>query len=171
MRSMTLPGLAVVLVLSACLDRGEYPSLKPRAFEAAGRNAAPAPPPTLTVPVRPEVAAKAAALLAQGRAGQRAFADELALARPAVVRAGAADSESWIEAQEQLSGLEASRVATVNAVAELDALNLAGVDERGLRFGEADFAVLRAASDALGAILDDQQRVLAVLASMLADAR
>lgn len=169
MRFLPLFGLLPALVLTACLDRGEYPSLKPRAFEVAARNAAPPAPPPPTAAARPEIAARAAALVVQGQAGQRAFAAELARARPIIARAGGPDSESWITAQEQLSGLEASRAETVTALAELDALNLAGVGAAGLRFGEADFAVLRAAGNALGALLDDQQRELAALASMLAD--
>lgn len=156
------------VALAACLDRGEYPSLKPQPFEIAGRNAAPPPPPIADDPARPEVVARVAALVTQGREGQRAFAAELDRARPVIARAGAADSESWITAQEQLSGLEASRAATVTAMAELDALTLSGVDAQGVRFGEADFAAVRTAGEAVYAILDTQQRELAGLAASLA---
>lgn len=128
----------------------------------------PPPPPPPAVPARPEVVSRAAALLAHGREGQRAFAAELARTGPVVARAGVADSESWIAAQEQLSGLDASRAATATAMAEIDALTLSGVDAHGVRFGEADFAVVRSAGEEVYAMLEAQQREMAELAATLA---
>ena len=163
----TLLVVPPLLALSACLDRGEYPSLKPRAFEIAARDATPAPPPPPAPPARPAVVARTAALLGQAREGQSSFAQELPRARAVVALAGAPDSESWITAQEQLSGLEASRVKTVTAMAELDALTLSGVDEAGLRFGDNDFAAIRAAGEQVNALLTSQQAALADLAASL----
>lgn len=161
-------GFPLMLALSACLDRGEYPSLKPRAFEIAARDAAPPPPPPPARPASPEVVARTAALLEAARSGQTAFAAELARARPVIARAGAASSESWITAQEQLSGLDASRAATTTAMADLDALTLAGVDAAAVPFGDNDFAAIRAAGEQVSAMLSEQQRVLAQLAGSLA---
>lgn len=157
-----------VLALSACLDRGEYPSLKPRAFEIEARDTTPPLPPPPAPPASPEVVARTATLLEAARSGQTAFAAELERARPVIARAGAASSESWITAQEQLSGLDASRVATVTAMADLDALTLTGVDAAGVRFGDNDFAAIRAAGEEVNAMLDAQQQVLAELAGSLA---
>ncbi len=159
---------ALPLALAACLDRGEYPSLKPRAFELAHATTAPLPPAPPAPPARPEIVARTAALARQAREGQSAFAIELARTRPVVARAGAADSESWITAQEAVSGLEASRSPSVVAMAELDVLNLSGVDAAGLKFGENDFAAVRAAADQVDAIVTAQARDIAALTGSLA---
>ncbi len=159
--------LALPLALCACLDRGEYPSLKPRAFERAGGPVdPPAPPPA--PPVRPELAARVAALVAQAREGQSAFAAELARMRSAIAGAGPADSESWIAAQTALSGLDARRAASTNAAAELDALNLSGVDAAGLRLGDNDFAAIRAAAERVQAMVEAQNDQIAALGGSLA---
>ena len=163
---MRLVFLVLPLVLTACLDRGQYPSLKPRAYETADRGPVPPPPPA--PPARAEIVSRAAALVGQANAGQRAFVAELGRVRPVVARAGAADSETWIGAQEAVSGLDASRVATVTALAELDALTTSGVDAAGLRYGDNDFSVLRAAAVTVYELAQAQGREIAGLAGSLA---
>ena len=158
--------LALPLVLSACLDKGEYPSLKPRAFEREARATVPLPPPA--PPASPEIIARAGALVDRAREGQSAFAAELARTRATVAGAGAAESESWIGAQEAVSGLDASRAPSVIAMAELDALNLSGVDAAGKKFGDNDFATVRAAADRVYAMVTAQARDIAELAGSLA---
>lgn len=165
MRAM-FPALSLTLALTACLDRGEYPSLKPRAYEIADRGPPPPPPPA--PPARADIVARAAALLGEAQAGQRAFAAELLRVRPVVARAGAVNSESWITAQEAVSGLDASRAATVIALAELDALASSGVDAAGLRFGDNDFAQLRATAGTIQALAQEQGREISRLAGSLA---
>lgn len=160
---LTLP---VALALTSCLDRGQYPSLKPRAYESAERGPPPPPPPA--PPARPDIVARAAALLGDARSGQSAFAAELGRVRPVVARAGAAESETWITAQEALSGLDTSRAATVTALAELDALTLSGVGADGLRFGDNDFVMLRATAGAVYDLAQAQGREVAALAGSLA---
>lgn len=162
-----LMALPLTLALTACLDRGEYPSLRPRAYESADRG--PVPPPPDAPPAKPEIVARAAALLSDARDGQRAFVAELGRVRPVVARAGAAASETWISAQEAVSGLDASRVATVTALAELDALTTSGVDASGLRYGDNDFATLRAAAGTVQELARAQGREIAALAGSLAE--
>lgn len=161
--------LAALAALTACLDKGDYPSLRPRAFEVAGANA-PLPTPPPAAPPSAATVAQAAALVTRARAGDRAFSAELARARPVIARAGAADSESWITAQESLSGLDAARADTLGASADLDALTLAGVGADGLRLGEGDFAVIREAGARVTDLVDAQQRTVAELAASLSPA-
>ena len=168
MRSAPLAGLAALLALSACLDRGEYPSLRPRAFEVAGGAGAPLPPAPPAAPARPEIVARVAVLVARAEEGQRAFVRELAAARPVLARAGAADSETWIRAQEQLSALDASREPTVSAMADIDGLTLAGADPAGGPLGENDLAAIGVGGDRTAALLAGQHRQIADLAATLA---
>lgn len=169
MRSLPTSALLGVLTLAACADRGDYPSLRPRPFEVAG-GVAPLPPAPPAPPARPEVVARVAALVGRAEEGQRAFVRELAATRPAVARAGAADSETWIRAQQQVSALDASREATVSAMAELDALTLSGVDAAGMTLGENDLAAIREGSERIAALLEAQHAAIASLSATLAEA-
>lgn len=167
MRFRTTSCLLAGLTVSACLDRGEYPSLRPRAFEANGPPGAPVPAPPPAPPASAQIVARTNALLARAAEGQEAFARALPAAQAEVSRAGPADSDSWIDAQSAVSGLDASRAETVAAVAELDALNLSGVDAAGLRFGDNDFAAITAAAARGNALLVAQQRTVQELAARL----
>lgn len=166
MRIARLVGLGLLLGPAACLDKGDYPSLRPRAFEGTGAGV-PLPPPPPAAPPSAQTLARVAALVDRAEAGNEKFSAELVRARPVIARAGAADSETWITAQEQLSALDASRAEALAASAELDALNLAGVDAAGLRFAEADFAAIRAGADQVGALLQAQGRTLSELAATI----
>lgn len=170
MRAFLPAVLAIVACLGACMEAGDYPSLKPRAFEKAGRDAADLPSPPPAVPANPQVLARIAAFMAQAEQGQSAFAAELGAARPVIGQAGVPDSESWIMAHQRLSGLDASRAATVAALADLDALTIAGVDAAGVRLAEADLAAIRAAGEAIAALLEAQQRIIEELGASIAPA-
>ena len=132
--------LGLPALLAACAPQGEFPSLAPRAVERdfAGTPAPPCMPPgskpaappaaapaAAPVPSDPILAARVTALVEQGRRGQSSFATQLAGARASSRRAGAAGSEAWIAAQQDISRLEAARALTVDALAELDSLLLA----------------------------------------------
>ena len=111
--------LALLAALTACAAPGPYPSLEPREVErryAAGDpERVPTPAPDL-----PALQGSVAGLLAEGRHGDSAFESALAAARPLVARAGAAGSETWLAAQQALSGAESARAPTVEALADLD---------------------------------------------------
>ncbi len=123
-------------LLAACAAEGETPSLAPRPmeYELSGRpipaclsgeeTTAPAPA-VAAVPSDPQLAARVEALLAAARQGQSEFAAILPRAQASASRAGAAGSETWIAAQLDVSQLEAARVRTADAAAELDGLVLA----------------------------------------------
>ena len=135
-RSGPLP-LLLPILLSACATEGETPSLAPRPMEyelsgrpiplclTAGVEAPPAPPLQASPAEDAQLAAQVEALVAAARAGQSEFAAILPRAQASSARAGAAGSESWIAAQQDISRLEAARARTADAAAELDALILA----------------------------------------------
>jgi len=170
MRAFLPAALAIVACLGACMEAGDYPSLKPRAFEKAGRDGPDLPSPPPAAPANPQIVAKIAAFMAQAEQGQSAFAAELSAARPVIGQAGVPDSESWIMAHQRLSGLDASRAATVVALADLDALTIAGVDVTGVRLAEADLAAIRTAGERIAALLEAQQRTIEELGASIAPA-
>lgn len=139
-------------LLLSCAAKGPFPSLAPRAVEAelAGEAepAPPAPPPS-----DPSVATRIAALTAEARKGDAAFEPALAAARDAVAKAGAAQSEGWVEAERALSRAEAARAGTTTALADLAALSLA---EAGRAANPADREAIEAAIAEVQAITDRQ---------------
>lgn len=159
---MRLLSALTPLILAACAGQATGPSLSQRAIEATD----------LGEPVR-EVAPPAtadAALLAQieqllnrAQAGQGAFAALLPRARTAAAAAGTEASESWVVAQQQLSGLESARAETVSALAELDAL----LATRLLSGTDAGLVELQAAELRITPIAQAQQRELDGLAARL----
>jgi hypothetical protein len=136
------PRFALLLpaaLLSACAASGDYPSLAPRATEytLSGRplpaclvRQGGAATPTQSEPDGPvepdhQLRERIEALLGEARRGQSEFAAVLPAAEAAARGAGAAETESWIAAQQQISRLEAARVKTQDALAELERLALA----------------------------------------------
>lgn len=154
-------------VLAGCAAPGPYPSLAVRDVErryaagAAAPEAAPAP----VLPADAALAERVRALVAQGEAGQAAFASELPAARAAVARAGAAEGEAWILAQQAISRAEAARTPTTRALGDLDALMLREVAEASL--GAADYALLTEAIGRVEALRSGQDAALAALKAAL----
>jgi hypothetical protein len=140
MMLVRVPLLSGLALLSACAAQGPFPSLAPRAVErglAGGSAPAPCPiesgaagtaesaPAPAPVPSDPALRGRVAELLAQARSGQAAFAEILPQAERGVGRAGAAGSDAWVSAQQDISRLEAARSRTVDALTELDSLSIA----------------------------------------------
>lgn len=146
-----------LLGLAACAAGGAYPSLAPRAVEKMdSEEAAPAPVPALPTAGDPALASRLTALQAEARQGQAKFDAELPAAQAAAGRAGAAASEGWIEAQRALSSLEATRVLSVTALAELDTLNVARA-EGDFATRTTDLAAIGAAIELVQALVERQQ--------------
>jgi hypothetical protein len=111
------------LLLSACTTTtpsGE-PSLAPRAAEAIDPRV-PIPSEVVAGPADPALVARIAELMAAVRSGDAAFRNAAQNAEALAAAAGPAQSESWIVAQEALSGLVAARAPVTKALADLDAL-------------------------------------------------
>lgn len=166
--------LAATALLGACASQEGFPSLAPRAVERelSGNppppclppgSAAPAPTPgapaavAVAVADDPELGARIAALLAEARRGERAFSALLARAQASARRAGAAGSEAWIAAQQDVSRLEAARAPTVDALTELDRLALARSDAA---ISEADRNRLVAAAEEVRRLAEAQREQL-----------
>lgn len=148
---LLIPMTALAL-LGGCADRGRFPSLAPRAAERLSTQE-----PVRTAPfvaADPDLQERVAALVGQARRGQDAFQTALPAARSSAGRAGAAASESWIEAQQALSRLEAARAMTVTALAELDRL----MATRAAVPTNADqFVELRTATETVASLTETQQ--------------
>ena len=152
-RSRALPAILVASALAAgCAAPGPYPSLAPRPAEKvyAGEDERQPTP----QPEDPALAEEIGRLAGAAKAGAAEFDAALPAAEAAVAAAGAAGSDGWIEAQQSVSRLEASRARTTAALAELDALQVERTGAGSL--GPADAERLRAAAADLQALADGQ---------------
>ncbi len=154
------PALAAAVLLAGCAADGPFPSLAPREAErlyASGD-------PLKTTPEAQDRAALAdriAGFLADGAAGEEAFARALAAARPLAARAGGRGSESWIAAQQAISRVEAARAATTRALGDLD--QFASEQARQGPLSTADHRRLVEALARLQAQADRQRQAVAGL--------
>jgi hypothetical protein len=147
-----LAPLASAALLAGCADRGSFPSLAPRPVERLSNDE-----PVRTTPfvaADPQLSAQVAQLLADARRGQTEFQAALPAARGSVGRAGASGTESWIEAQQAMSRIEAARAASVIALAQLDRLS---IDRARRPTNAGDFAAVLAAVEQAQALVAAQQ--------------
>ena len=142
------------------------PSLAPRAAEAIDPRV-PIPGEVVAGPVDPALAAKIAELLAEVRAGDAAFQSAVPNAEALAAAAGSAQSESWIVAQEALSGLVAARAPVTKAIADLDALAATRIAASG-GIMPGDLAAIEAATAEAGAIGQRQADLIDRLQGRLA---
>lgn len=172
-RPSLLLALALLPCLGGCAAAGSYPSLAPRPGELGAATKAPSPAPSsdrTPAPIAPgdsALTAQLAGLVEQARQGQTAFESALAAAATYVGRAGAAGSESWIDAQKALSQLESARAPTATALSELDALARTRITSGGSA-GDADFAAIAAATETVRAMAEKQDAEIGRLSATLA---
>lgn len=160
------PGILLIgLAIASCAGGGTYPSLQPRAAERALADGDVQPPPPI-VPDDPGLPANISGIVRDAQAGQGGFEIEIARARPLVARAGAAGSDSWIEAQQAVSRAEAARSPVVTALAELDRL-AAAASNAARALSAADALRLREATMALQAVAERQELALEALRARL----
>ena len=133
--------LLAASALAGCVPQGDFPSLAPRPAE---RNRSMEPPvrERAATPTDPALRRRVVELERQAADGNRAFDAAFAPTERAIGRAGAALSDSWVEAQQALSRLEAARTETMRALTELDRL---AIDRADLATSEEDFAAIEAA--------------------------
>lgn len=158
------PLIALGLVGCATSSTTE-PSLARRPAEAIDPRL-PIPSNPISGPVDAALSARLAELVADGKAGASAFDAEAGKAQSLADAAGPAQSESWIVAQEALSGLEGARATTTRAVSDIDALAAERIQRGALTAG--DQAAVEAASAELRAVTDRQSAVVDQLAARLA---
>jgi hypothetical protein len=158
--------IALPIVLAACAATpATEPSLGRRAAESIDPRL-PIPSQQTSGPVDPALAGRLAALVADGRAGARSFAEAEPQARALAEAAGAKESESWIQAQQALSGLEAARAASTRALAEVDSIAAAKLQTSG-GISTADLAAVEAAASELRAMTDAQSQVIDAIGARL----
>ena len=151
-------GLSAMLAacLAGCVSQGPFPSLAPRPAEQEDWTEEPAH-------LAPAVAddtvlqSRIAQLIQEAREGSRAFEADLPAARRAAARVGAEGSDSWIEAQQAISRLQASRGKTDEAAAELHQMR---VGRSGQATSAADLAAIDAAIQEVDALVEFQQSQL-----------
>jgi hypothetical protein len=170
---------SALTLLTGCAPQGEFPSLAPRAVEGEVSPAAncrsegtcaDTAPAAAPAPIAddPQFAARLSELTERARAGNREFAALLPQAQRSAGRAGRAGSEPWIEAQQFVSRLEAARSATVDALAELDALAIGRSEDGGTSQRDRERVLaaaqeIRDLAEAQRAELDRLNRQLSVL--------
>jgi hypothetical protein len=101
-----------------------WPSLAKRPIEDQRDGDLPQTESAPPAPLDPALSPDAARLVAQGQQGVVAFDKVVSAAQSAVSRAGSASvsSESWVQAQAQISALDSVRYDSVAALAGLDTL-------------------------------------------------
>jgi len=170
--------LCAAALLAGCAAGGPYPSLAPRAAEYDAAEGRPPPPclpgdvagvtatptPAPAPAVNAALGRQVAALLAEARAGQSAFAAALPEASASAAKAGEARSENWVAAQQELSRLAAARTRGADALAGLDALAVAGSDTAA---SAEDEAALTAAIEEAQRLTADQQAELDRIGALL----
>ena len=163
---MVLRAAPLLLLLSACAAQQESePSLAPRAAESIDPRV-PIPGEVVSGPADAALASRIAALMAQVRAGDTAFAAAAQNAQALAAAAGPAESESWIVAQEALSALVAARGPVTRAIADLDGLAATRIAATGgLLPGDLD--ALNAATTEAGAIGQREAEVIDRLQAQL----
>ena len=150
-----LPILAALLAacLAGCVSQGPFPSLALRPAEQEDWTEEPAHA-AQVVADDAALRTRIAALIAEAREGGRAFDADLPAAERATAHVGPAESDSWVEAQQAISRLQASRGRTDEAAAELHQLRLA---RAGQPTSATDLAALDAAIEEVGALVERQQ--------------
>jgi hypothetical protein len=163
--SFLFPSLLALAGLAGCGGAsGPYPSLAPRPIEKALGEPT-APPKVAPIPDDPEVGARVSSFLAEAQTGDRAFRAALPAAAAAVRHAGAAGSDSWIQAQQALSRAEAAEMPTTRALAELDRYATDRANARPLSGG--DLARLQAATAEVQRLADAEHAEVARLQGTL----
>ena len=162
MRSLLL----FTLSLAACAaPPGQPPSLAPRSAEAIDPRLPVRAEPVLAAPSA-ALAARLAELIASARGSDAEFGPAAAAAERLAATAGAAQSESWIAAQQALSAAVAARGPTARALGDIDALAARPLQERGA-IPPGDLAAIEAAAAEVAAIERRQAaRVEAVVARL-----
>ena len=148
MRRTLLP---TMLALGACAPAGgPFPSLQPRAAEAIDPRV-PVPGAVNDRPVSSALAGRLAALVAQARDGDAAFAPVAEEAERLAAAAAAPQSDSWVAAQQALSAAIEARGPTVRALGDIDGIGATMLQtQQGL--APADLAAIENAGAEAGAI-------------------
>lgn len=154
-----LPFLLILVPLAGCAaSSANEPSLAQRPAELIDPRL-PLSAETPVGPVDAALASRLGQLVAEGKAGGQSFNALVAQAEALAGAAGPSQSESWIVAQQALSGLEAARAKTTAALAEVDSI-AAGRIESGAGLSAGDLGAVEAASDELRGLAERQNATI-----------
>jgi hypothetical protein len=156
-------GIVLSLAVSACSSAGggPYPSLAPRAGEAIDPRV-PVPEVVNDRPASAALTGRLAELISQARQGDAQFGPAVDRAEALASAAGAAQTESWIAAQEALSAADAARAPTTRALGDIDALGATSLQVQG-GLAPNDLAAIRSAGAEVGRMAERQSRRLQVI--------
>lgn len=167
-----LPLLLIASIpLSACVTKGEYPSLARRDAERitgiaqpSGQSIAPAPVP----PPDAQISAQLSQLVEQARVANGQFAEQRARSERLVAQgAGSApSSESWAVASIALAELESARNDTMVAMTSIDEIHAADALAH-YNTPSGDAPVIAAAQAQVAGWIDQQNVVLDALGRKL----
>ena len=153
--------LSTALTACASTDFSDYPTLGRRPIEQRQQvvdadQVTPPPPAVVSATVQDAVRG----LLNDANGGESAFRRELETSRGVVAGARAATgSEAWAAGQAALSRIDAARGPSTFALAEADRMALVALDQGD----EAGALALSAAQEQIGAMVAEQNRILAGL--------
>ena len=164
-RSIPLSILLAALVAGCAGPGGDIPSLQPRAAERIDPRL-PVGQPVNDRPVDPALAVRLEALVNQARSGEAGFEAAIAVASRAAEGAGAPQSESWIVAQEALSGAVKAREAAATAMGAIDALGAELLVAQG-GLAPSDLAAVQEAAKTVGTIDRRQAEAVAAIQARL----
>ena len=150
---LLLPSISLLLAGCAATSADE-PSLAQRPAELIDPRM-PLPSEAPVGPVDAALATRLGQLVAEGNDGARNFDALVGQVEALASAAGPTQSESWIVAQQALSGLEAARAKTTAALAEVDSIASAKI-QSGAGLSPANLAAVDAASSELRTVADRQ---------------
>ena len=157
--------LLLPLLVASCAPTIGAPSLAKRPAELIDPRL-PVEDRTAQIPANADLGQQLAGLVARARSAESAFDAAIATAERLAAGAGARQSESWIAAQQALSGAVAERAPVARALADVDALTAEWVAKRG-GIAPSDQAQISAAAETIAAIDRRQaQRIDAVQARL-----
>jgi len=157
--------LAATFVLSACAGNpGSYPSLALRPVERMGVSVSP-PVADLPAPLDPEVLARLGVFVEQARRADERFKQREGRVHALITIAAGSPrgGEAWSVATTALSELQASRAEVMIALAELDQAYVRA------RTGGQNATAITAGRDRVGALLESEAQVIALLQNTLGD--
>ena len=164
-KRLLFPVLLALLASGCAGPGGDIPSLQPRAAERIDPRL-PVGQPVNDRPVDAALAARLAALVDQARSGEAEFEAAIAAARQAAASAGAPQTESWIVAQEALSGAVKARESAANAMGAIDAIGAELLIAQG-GLAPSDLAAVQEAAEIVGAIERRQAAAVAAVQAQL----
>jgi hypothetical protein len=155
--------LALVLLIASLAagctgPSGDIPSLQTRAAESMDPRI-PVERPLNDRPADPALVARLGALVAEARAGETRFAAAIEAAERAADGAGAPQTESWIVAQEALSGAVEARGAAAVALGAIDSIGADLLARQG-GLAPSDKQAIEEAAELVGAI--DRRQAVAI---------